>query len=389
MAIRKKVLLSVQPVADRGGSDQALLRMCRHLADNGWQCHVVFPQPSPMAADFAAAGARAHVVPMRRLTGSGGLGYWAAYALAWPVSVLRLLLLAAKVRPAVLHSNSLHCWYGWAVGWLLRKPHIWHAREIVVQSKWALRVERQLTRRFASKLVAVSEAVAEQFSSPNVEVVYDALTEKDGFSPANAGRWRQSAGIADDAVLVGAAGRLDTWKGYEILLAAFPEVRSRRSGAQLAIAGGPVGGKEAYAEVLTTLASQTEGAHVVGRLEDMASFMADLDAFALPSTEPEPFGLVALEALASGVPVVVTSHGGSTEILERCPPGMGRAVPPGDAAALAGALAQLLPPATSTAHRRARQAAVFGSPRRLAEVFDEAFTKAHPLSIARRVLPPV
>ena len=71
--------------------------------------------------------------------------------------------------------------------------------------------------------------------------------------------------------------------------------------------------------------------------------MADLDVLALPSVEPESYGLVLVEALASGTPVVTTDHGGPPEIVARATPGTARAVAPGDADALAAALLELLP----------------------------------------------
>ena len=83
-------VLCVQPVAERGGSDQALLRMARQLVAAGWSVHVAVPAPSPMAEEFAAAGAVLHVVPMRRVSTSHDRAAWAAYALGWPLSVLRL-----------------------------------------------------------------------------------------------------------------------------------------------------------------------------------------------------------------------------------------------------------------------------------------------------------
>jgi hypothetical protein len=45
---RSKRILSIQPVAERGGSDQALVGLVRSLAGEGWECHVVLPAPSPM-----------------------------------------------------------------------------------------------------------------------------------------------------------------------------------------------------------------------------------------------------------------------------------------------------------------------------------------------------
>ena len=373
MAIRTKRTLSVQPVAERGGSDHALLRMCRYLAADGWQCHVVFPETSPMTGEFLAAGAQVHVVPMRRLTRSGGAGYYFGYAALWPVSVVRLWRLARRVRPGVVHSNSAHSWYGWAVAWLLRTPHVWHAREIVVQSRWALRVEQLLAKHFAWRVVAVSRPVAAQFHGPNVVVVHDALAPEDGLSPDRAGEFRAGAGIADDVPLVGAAGRLDTWKGFDVLLSAFPEVRRQRGDAQLVVAGGAVRGKESYAEELEALARRTEGVHWLGSRRDMAELMADLDLFVLPSTEPEPFASAALEALASGVPLAATDHGGSPEMLQECPPGSGQLFVPKDASALAQAVLALLPAGPSSVdRRRARSAHLVGDPAEFSALFAEA-----------------
>ena len=82
--------------------------------------------------------------------------------------------------------------------------------------------------------------------------------------------------------------------------------------------------------------------------------MADLDVLAFPSVEPESYGLVLVEALASGTPVVASDHGGPPEIVARATPGTARVVPPGDADALAAALLDLLPEHTSPERRRAR-----------------------------------
>ena len=66
-------LLSVQPVAERGGSDQALLRMVRSLPSDEFDCHIALPGRVAAARDeFAAAGATLHTVPMRRLSTSHG-----------------------------------------------------------------------------------------------------------------------------------------------------------------------------------------------------------------------------------------------------------------------------------------------------------------------------
>jgi glycosyltransferase involved in cell wall biosynthesis len=97
--------------------------------------------------------------------------------------------------------------------------------------------------------------------------------------------------------------------------------------------------------------------------------MADLDVLALPSVEPESYGLVLVEALASGTPAVTSDHGGPPEIVARAVPGTARAVRPGDPAGLAAALLELMPRRTGTELRRGRVRAFVPPPPRFAEVF--------------------
>jgi glycosyltransferase involved in cell wall biosynthesis len=391
--IPRRTVLSVQPVAERGGSDQALLRLARQLGQAGWAVHIALPEPSPMAAEYTAVGATLHVVPMLRISTSHRLGTWLAYVVAWPGSVARLRRLARELGADVVHSNSLHSWYGWAAAWLARKPHIWHAREIVVQSGAALRVERFLARYFARQVLAISAAVAAQLHPGNVVIVHEEADRAE-FFPARAGRAREAFGLPDDALVVGYVGRVDTWKGLDVLLDCVPQLVSlvqddparsvgppqsfsptMPSGAdqplQVVVAGGTVAGKEAYAESLARQAGSL-GAHWLGPLPGpiAGDLIADLDCLVYPSTLPEPWGLVLVEALACGTPAVGTDAGGAREVLAGLPPQAGLLVPPRDPAALAAAVASLLPASTSTELRRARRALRTGEPAPYPELFE-------------------
>jgi len=306
---------------------------------------------------------------MRRITKSGSLGYWLLYALAWPLSVLRLILLARKTKANVIHSNSLHSWYGWAVAFVLRRPHLWHAREITFQSSAALRLERFLTSHFADEVICVSSAVAAQFPTSPCVVIYD--QPDPAFTPLAAGTFRERCGLRDDALILGAAGRIDTWKGFDVLLDAYELLRLRRPEVQLLIAGAIVQGKEEFARALQTRADALEGVRWLGHRDDMAAMFADLDLFVLPSVEPEPFGMVLSEALACGVPVVATNHGGPPEMLRGLDAATAALVPPRDTVALCDALDRLLGPGpSSTAQRRARTAHSIASGETLSELVD-------------------
>ncbi len=356
-------LLSVQPVADGGGSERALIGLIHEMTASGWDCHVALPSPPVLAGEYRDAGASVHIVAMDRLTTSGSPVRWLRYALGWPRSVLALSILARRTEADVVHSNSLHCWYGWAAALVAGRPHVWHAREIVFQSSLALRLERFLARRFAQRVIAISDAVAAQLDQANVVVVTD---EADPaiFNPGRAGTFRREAGISDEVPLVGSVARLDTWKGFDTLLDAFPIIRGHRPEAELVIAGPAVPGKEGYAASLESAARSMRGVHWLGPRSDVAEIMADCDVFVQVSSEPEPFGLVIVEALACGTPVVAGDAGGPAEILAGTardnndafrPPGA--LVPPREPGRLAAATVGLLPPGpSSTERRRSRKA---------------------------------
>src|SRR4029450_13230408 len=110
------------------------------------------------------------------------------------------------------------------------------AREIVVQSPAPMPLERFLARHFAVKVVCMSQAIADQLDPANVEVLYEAVDPAE-FRPELAGRFRHRVGIPDDVPLVGAVGRIDTWKGFDVLLDAFERAKGQRSDLHLVVAG--------------------------------------------------------------------------------------------------------------------------------------------------------
>jgi glycosyltransferase involved in cell wall biosynthesis len=130
------------------------------------------------------------------------------------------------------------------------------------------------------------------------------------------------------------AGRLVPEKGLRALLRALRELR----GARLVIAGdGPL-----RAELERAAAASDGRLAVLGRVApaELARLLAGARALVLPSEWPENAPLAALEALAQGVPVVAAAIGGIPELVRDGE--NGRLVPPGDAGALAAALAALL-----------------------------------------------
>lgn len=136
------------------------------------------------------------------------------------------------------------------------------------------------------------------------------------------------------------AGRLVKEKGVDLLLRAFKRVSEELSGAKLLIAGdGPE--RNNLAKLITNLKLESS-ATLLGYLtqEEMEREFSSAWVQAVPSRWPEPFGIVATEAMNRGVAVVASAHGGLTEIVED--DNTGFLVPPNDVESLADRLLSLL-----------------------------------------------
>lgn len=125
-------------------------------------------------------------------------------------------------------------------------------------------------------------------------------------------RWRQELGIPEEAVVMGAAGRLVEQKGYDLLLAAAASVLERGAPLHIVMAGdGPL--REALETQVRRLGI-AGSVHWLGFQENVPLFLRQLDVFLLPSRF-EGFPIALVEALASGLPCIATPVGGVSEMV--------------------------------------------------------------------------
>ena len=134
-------------------------------------------------------------------------------------------------------------------------------------------------------------------------------------------------------------GRFEPRKGARVLIEAFPLLKQRRPDATLIMVGE---GSERRACEAAVPEALREDVMFVGRVEpwELAQAMGQAAVVAVPSLGGESFGIVLLEGMAAGRPVVASDIPGYAAVLRDGVDGV--LVPPGDAAALASALASVL-----------------------------------------------
>ncbi|HYT92188.1 MAG TPA: glycosyltransferase [Gemmataceae bacterium] len=209
-----------------------------------------------------------------------------------------------------------------------------------------VRVNETLDRlvvRWMDRVVCVSEAQAVKVrragvASERVVVIRNAIGPDAFAAPDPSAREElHSFFPRPPQRLVGAAGRLSPEKGFGVLVEAATAVtRADRDVGFVLFGDGPL--RETLARQIAQR-GLAERFVLAGFRTDLGRFLPHCDLVALPSyTEGLP--VIVLEAFAAGVPVVATAVGGTPEVIEEGQSGY--LVPPGDAAALARRLSDLL-----------------------------------------------
>jgi phosphatidyl-myo-inositol alpha-mannosyltransferase len=190
------------------------------------------------------------------------------------------------------------------------------------------RVARRLTVR-----VAVSEA-ARRFAEPLVGgpfVIVPNGVETARFATA------EPAELPPGARLL-FVGRLDQRKGFPVAVAAFARLAQSRPDVRLLVAGdGPE--RSAVDRLPTVVRSRITMLGTVSNLA-LPRYHAASDVYVGPAIGGESFGIVLVEAMAAGLPVVASAVPGYDEVVRDGVEGL--LVPPGDADALAGAIGRVL-----------------------------------------------
>jgi glycosyltransferase involved in cell wall biosynthesis len=184
-------------------------------------------------------------------------------------------------------------------------------------------------------------AVPKLFSKPHRDVIYSPVDLLGPMVPAEErAAVRREFNIRDTTVVIIQVSRLEAWKGHHLHLKALSIVK----GDWVCwMVGGPQRSEEAsYLRGLQETAARLgieDRVQFLGQRSDVCRLLAAADIFCQPNQNPEPFGIVFIEALNAGLPVVTTALGAAPEIVdESC----GSLAPPDDAVTLAAMLERLI-----------------------------------------------
>jgi glycosyltransferase involved in cell wall biosynthesis len=269
------------------------------------------------------------------------------FLVEWP----RMLAFLKKHRVTMIHSHGIKCHILTA---LLPSSlyKIWHLHDFISRRKITSHLLPLFSGRIHSAL-AISNAVRSDavsiLSKPTIHVIENAINTH-VFTPQNKHLFSLPQPFSDTSKLrIGFFATYARWKGHHVFIEAIHKLIQNYPSApniQCFIVGGAVyttQGSQWTEEILQSDISSRGLQNYITLIPFQLhpeKWMAHMDVIVHASTEPEPFGLTIVEAMASQVPVIISSHGGAKEIITHNVDGIHS--PPSDPIQLSQALFILL-----------------------------------------------
>jgi glycosyltransferase involved in cell wall biosynthesis len=325
----------VMPLADqRGGAELMLRQLVGFTSEVKWT--VAFLESGPMVSEFQDLGVASHVLQAKRLRNVAT--YVATvHALARLIREQRAEIVVGWMTKAQLYAGP--------AAFLARVPAVWYRMETPSRTS---PLDRLATALPAKLVIAVSAATGREqarlFPARPIRVVYPGV-ELDRFDPDRlppAVALREELGLPTDIPIIGIFGRLQEWKGMHVLIEAMPRVLEQHPDARCVVVGGIHALEPDYRGRLTDLIDRLgigEQVVLAGPQSNVPAWMNAVDVV-VHASRNEPFGIVLIEAMALGKPLVAGAEGGPAEVIAHGVNGL--LVPYGDVPALAACLVRLL-----------------------------------------------
>lgn len=321
-----KNILFIHQSAELYGSDKVLLLLVTEFKKKGHHPIVVLPGKGPLLDVLVERDIQVIVAPVIKLSRKmftlknlSALPFQAASSMRFIDSQLQHL------KIDLIYSNTLAVLLGLIYARRKKIKHIWHVHEIIEKPHIVRKIFNYLLKLNANKALVYNSFATRNFwegepARRQAYVVWNGL----GYEPTdipdttiNEIRSVMFRARKDD-IVIALVGRINRLKGQQLLLEAFKGLQLTHSRLKLVYVGSAPENQEIY---LTQLKEKITQYHLEDRVtiipfqNKISEIWASVDIAVVPSSEPESFGLVALEAMLAKKPVIASNHGGIAEII--------------------------------------------------------------------------
>ena len=384
---KRHKILYIQSSSDLYGAARCLLELLKQLPPE-YEPIVVLPSEGPLAGCMRDLSIRVVIMPLGviRRQHVHPIRIF-AFITQFFISIVGLVRLITREKVELVQCNTSLILPGSIAAFLCRRPCITHVRELLPEKGILTWLYLSIISATSCRIFCVSNAVREQLrprSMAKAVVVHDGIDILAFVAQAPSGN-NVAAKDADskDGFVVGMIGRISFGKGQDIFIKASKLV-SERWNTRFLIIGDIWKGNKRYEILEKDLHALVDKLGIEERVEftgfrdDTAALLSTMDVFVCPSVVPEGLGIVLLEAMAMGKPVVATNQGGPKDVVIDSVTGL--LVPPSDWKSLAEAISLLL------GDRRLRERYGEEGRKRVAELFSIEAHARKIVSVYREIL---
>ena len=315
----KSKIMYLTHTAKVGGAEKSLYNLIKNIDDKQYYPILVCGEDGELADMVRDLGVEVHIIPMKQINTKYKIG-----------GIFRLISTSIDLRKFIkdnhidiVHNNTYRArFFGTISGTIANVKVITHIRDIM---HWTY-VEKKLVK-FEDKIIAISDAVKEhifkQISTKYRSKIYRIYNGVDinEFDPTGLQKYilRNEYSIDKDKIIIGAVGRFDEWKRFDLLIEAANLLNCKYDNLYFVIVGDAFNEEQekvkAQIKKLVNKYKLENQVIFTGYRKDVCAVMNDFDIFILTS-DNEPFGRVLIEALSLNLPIVSTNNGGAPEIIK-------------------------------------------------------------------------
>ena len=323
----KRSILFIHQSAELYGSDKTILMFISSLDKQKYFPVVMLPFDGPLKTEFEKNNIKVVIAPVLKLyrkmfTPTNILKFSKEYKEG--LNIINELHKEHKF--SIVYSHTLAALIGIIFARKNKIKHLWHVQEII--AKPAI-----FNRGFIKLLSLKSNDVAVYDSRTTMKfwIKDNPALEKKSIAVCNGLDVKEKPAInlddiqkirkeffkvQPDDIVIGLVGRINSWKGQQLLLDAFNKIANKYPNTKLVYIGSSPPNQEFFEiELNEKIAGYnlSDRVIIIPFQENIWRFWDSIDIAVVPSTEPEPFGMVAIEAMLAKKPVVAANHGGLTE----------------------------------------------------------------------------
>jgi len=326
--MNKRTILFVHQSSELYGSDKTLFYLAKSITKTSqFKALVVLPDEGPLKNLLLENDIEVIISPIVKVSRNM---FTLINLILLPfkiISSVRKLRKSLKgIKIDIVHSNTIAVLVGAFYSKAYGIKHVWHIHEIIEKPKLIKLCFPTLVNVFSDHVVYNSNATNVFFTRKNKKLIKKSITILNGLDrdqettlPDDINKVKNKMfRMNENDIVIGLVGRINKWKGHNLLLDAFNCLTNKHENIKLIFVGSAPLGQEVFVDDLKARVTQKKLKNkcvILPFQENIWKIYDSLDIAVVPSTEPEPFGLVALEAMLSNKAVIAANHGGVKEIV--------------------------------------------------------------------------